>query len=98
MTVDRLNVSFVINSVNYLYKGGRCSGVAAVGANLLKLKPLIEVHSGKMDMAGKYRGNMKDVVKKYILDRLTLPDDKFKRDRITQKKLSKVSDCLTKFL
>ena len=58
--VDRLNVSFVINSVNYLYKGGRCSGVAAVGANLLKLKPLIEVHSGKMDMAGKYRGNMKD--------------------------------------
>lgn len=80
--VDRLNVSFVINSVNYLYKGGRCSGVAAVGANLLKLKPLIEVHSGKMDMAGKYRGNMKDVVKKYILDRLTLPDIKFKRDRI----------------
>ena len=77
--VDRLNVSFVINSVNYLYKGGRCSGVAAVGANLLKLKPL---HSGKMDMAGKYRGNMKDVVKKYILDRLTLPDVKFKRDRI----------------
>ena len=42
--VDRLDVSFVINSVNYLYKGGRCSGVAAVGANLLKLKPLIEVH------------------------------------------------------
>lgn len=80
--VDRLNVSFVINSVNYLYKGGRCSGVAAVGANLLKLKPLIEVHSGKMDMAGKYRGKMKDVVKKYILDRLTLPDVKFKRDRI----------------
>lgn len=80
--VDRLNVSFVINSVNYLYKGGRCSGVAAVGANLLKLKPLIEVHSGKMDMAGKYRENMKDVVKKYILDRLTLPDVKFKRDRI----------------
>lgn len=80
--VDRLNVSFVINSVNYLYKGGRCSGVAAVGANLLKLKPLIEVHSGKMDMAGKYRGNMKHVVKKYILDRLTLPDVKFKRDRI----------------
>ena len=80
--VDRLNVSFVIISVNFLYKGGRCSGVAAVGANLLKLKPLIEVHSGKMDMAGKYRGNMKDVVKKYILDRLTLPDVKFKRDRI----------------
>lgn len=80
--VDRLDVSFVINSVNYLYKGGRCSGVAAVGANLLKLKPLIEVHNGKMDMAGKYRGNMKDVVKKYITDRLTVPGAKFKRDRI----------------
>ncbi len=80
--VDRVDVSFVINSVNYLYKGGRCSGVAAVGANLLKLKPLIEVHDGKMDMAGKYRGNMKDVVKKYITDRLTVPGAKFKRDRI----------------
>ena len=80
--VDRLDVSVVINSVNYLYKGGRCSGVAAVGANLLKLKPLIEVHDGKMDMAGKYRGNMKDVVKKYITDRLTVPGAKFKRDRI----------------
>ena len=80
--VDRLDVSFVINSVNYLYKGGRCSGVAAVGANLLKLKPLIEVHDGKMDMAGKYRGNMKDVVKKYITDRLTVPGPIFKRDRI----------------
>lgn len=80
--VDRLDVSFVINSVNYLYKGGRCSGVAAVGANLLKLKPLIEVHDGKMDMAGKYRGNMKDVVKKYITDRLTVPGAKFKKDRI----------------
>ena len=80
--VDRLDVSFVINSVNYLYKGGRCSGVAAVGANLLKLKPLIEVHDGKMDMAGKYRGNMKDVVKKYITDRLTVPGAIFKRDRI----------------
>lgn len=80
--VDRLDVSFVINSVNYLYKGGRCSGVAAVGANLLKLKPLIEVHDGKMDMAGKYRGNMKDVVKKYITDRLTVPGAKFKRDGI----------------
>ena len=80
--VVRLDVSFVINSVNYLYKGGRCSGVAAVGANLLKLKPLIEVHDGKMDMAGKYRGNMKDVVKKYITDRLTVPGAKFKRDRI----------------
>ena len=80
--IDKVNVSFVINSVNYLYKGGRCSGVAAVGANLLKLKPLIEVHDGKMDMAGKYRGNMKDVVKKYITDRLTVPGAKFKRDRI----------------
>ena len=80
--IDKVDVSFVINSVNYLYKGGRCSGVAAVGANLLKLKPLIEVHDGKMDMAGKYRGNMKDVVKKYITDRLTVPGARFKRDRI----------------
>ena len=53
---EKLNVSFVIDTLEYLRKGGRCSTVAALGANLLKLKPCIEVHEGKMSVAKKYRG------------------------------------------
>lgn len=78
----KIDASFVINNIDYLYKGGRCSGVAAVGANLLKLKPLIEVKDGKMGMAGKYRGNYKDVIKKYVNDRLSKPDANIKKDHI----------------
>lgn len=44
---EKLNVSFVIDTLEYLRKGGRCSTVAALGANLLKLKPCIEVHRAR---------------------------------------------------
>ena len=44
----KLDVSFVIDTLEYLYKGGRCSSLAALGANLLSLKPCIEVVDGKM--------------------------------------------------
>ena len=47
---DKLEVSFVINTLKYLYKGGRCSALAALGANLLQLKPCIEVKDGTMDV------------------------------------------------
>jgi DegV family protein with EDD domain len=75
--VDRLNTrtgkveaSFVIDSLLYLYKGGRCSGVAALGANVLKLKPCIEVVDSKMDVGKKYRGNFDKVILQYVTDRL----------------------------
>lgn len=70
-----LEVSFVINTLKYLYKGGRCSGLAALGANLLNLKPCIEVKNGKMDVGKKYRGNMDKVILQYIEDRLAGRDD-----------------------
>ena len=72
----------MVDTLEYLHRGGRCSSVAALGANLLKLKPCIEVKNGKMDVGRKYRGNMKDVITRYITDRLTEKDVKFKRDRI----------------
>ena len=52
-TVARVDASFVIDNLEYLYKGGRCSAVAMLGANLLKLKPCIQVKNGKMDVAKK---------------------------------------------
>lgn len=54
-----VDASFVIDSLEYLYKGGRCSALAMFGANLLKLKPCIQVKNGKMDVAKKYRGQIR---------------------------------------
>ncbi len=67
---ERLDVSFIIDKLEFLYKGGRCSGVAALGANVLKLKPCIEVVDGKMIVGKKYRGSFEKVVKEYIKERL----------------------------
>ena len=62
--------SFSLESVNYLYKGGRCSALAAMAANVLGLKPEIYVKDGKMGPGKKYRGPMKKVVLNYVEDTL----------------------------
>lgn len=66
----RLEVSFVVDTVDYLKKGGRCSSVAALGANLLKLRPCIEVKDGEMGVGEKYRGTMEKVLTEYVRERL----------------------------
>lgn len=71
----KVEASFVVDSIDYLYKGGRCSSVAALGANLLKLKPLIEVIDGKMQAGKKYRGNIDKVIINYVADKLRDRDD-----------------------
>lgn len=67
---EKVDASFVLNTLEYMKKGGRCSTVAALGANLLKLKPCIEVKDGKMGVCKKYRGNLKDVLQQYVSERL----------------------------
>ena len=64
--------SFSLESVDYLYKGGRCSMLQMLGANVLKLKPEIYVKEGKMVSGAKYRGPMKKVVLEYVEDALKL--------------------------
>ena len=66
----KVNASFVIDSLEYLHKGGRCSALAALGANLLKLKPCIEVKNGSMGVSKKYRGKYSEVLKTYAAERL----------------------------
>ena len=68
--VPCVDASFVIDNLEYLHKGGRCSAVAMLGANLLKLKPCIEVKNGKMDVGKKYRGKYGEVLKQYIAERI----------------------------
>lgn len=77
----RLDVSFVLQTLNYLHKGGRCSGIAAFGANLLKLRPEILVKNGKMIVGKKYRGDMEKSILAYIRGRLEGADD-IEHDRI----------------
>ena len=67
---EKLDVSFVLQTLEYLHMGGRCSGVAAFGANLMKLRPEIEVIDGKMQVGHKYRGTMEKTILAYIRGRL----------------------------
>ncbi|MBQ3502741.1 MAG: DegV family protein [Clostridia bacterium] len=66
----RLQASFLVDTLTYLHKGGRCSAVALVGSKLLKIKPKILVKDGKMDVAKKYMGNINNCLIKYVEDTL----------------------------
>ena len=67
---DKVQTSFVLDTLEFMWKGGRCSGVAALGANLLHLKPGLEMKDGKLGVYKKYRGNINSVYKQYIKERL----------------------------
>ena len=67
---EKLDVSFVLQTLEYLRKGGRCSALAALGANLLQLRPEIEVKDGKMGVGNKYRGKMDKSIADYVRGRL----------------------------
>lgn len=69
--IPKVDASFIVANVEYLHKGGRCSSIAALGANLLKLKPCIDVIDGKMKVTKKYRGALDKCIKEYVKDRLT---------------------------
>ncbi len=66
----RVDASFIVENLEYLHKGGRCSALSALGANLLAIKPCIEVKNGKMDVGKKYRGKFGAALQKYVAERL----------------------------
>ena len=72
---ERVEASFLLSRLDYMVKGGRCSSVVALGANLLNLKPCIEVKNGKMSVVKKYRGNFDKALPMYVKDRLADRDD-----------------------
>ena len=71
----RIETSFLLDQLAYMVKGGRCSSAAALGANLLNLKPCIEVKDGKMSVVKKYRGNYAKCLANYVKDRLCDRED-----------------------
>ena len=72
---EKVEASFIVDKLDYLVKGGRCSSAAALGANLLNLKPCIEVKNGKMTVVKKYRGNYTKCLTAYAKERLTDRED-----------------------
>ena len=66
----RVDATFVPESLEFLKMGGRCSSAAALGANLLRIKPCIQVREGAMVVGKKYTGSMSNVLSKYVADRL----------------------------
>ena len=71
----RIESSFLVEKLDYLVKGGRCSSAAALGANLLNLKPCIEVKDGKMGVGKKYRGVYAKCLANYVKERLADRED-----------------------
>lgn len=71
----RLDVSFVLDTLDYLRRGGRCTMLQALGANILSLKPCIEVRNGAMQVGKKYRGKTDAAFLQYVTDRLKGRDD-----------------------
>lgn len=69
--IPSLQVSFILERLDYLHKGGRCSALSLFGANVLKLRIQILVKDGKMGPANKYRGNMSKCIVNYVNDTLS---------------------------
>ena len=63
-----VRASFVVDTLTYLHRGGRCSSTAALVGNALRLKPRIEVKNGKMEAGHKYRGKQSKVILQYVKD------------------------------
>ena len=87
---EKVEASFLVDKLIYLAKGGRCSAVTALGANLLNLKPCIDVKNGKMGVSKKYRGKYAKCLATYVQERLANRDD-IRRDVLFVTKTS-VSD------
>lgn len=77
----KCQASFLVDVIEYLWKGGRCSSVAAIGANLLKLKPRIDVQNGKMLSTKRYRGKTTKCFAAYA-DDLLKGKDNIRQNRI----------------
>ena len=63
-----VRASFVVDTLTYLYRGGRCNAVSAMAGGVLRLHPKIVVENGTMDASKKYRGKINSVIMSYVKD------------------------------
>lgn len=101
---SKVHASFVIDTLEFLYKGGRCSALQMLGANMLQLKPCIQVNNadGTMGVGKKYRGTLDKVLYNYVHDildnRTDLRDDRIfiTHSGISQSRIDLVHDEIEK--
>ena len=99
----RVEASFLLDQLQYMVKGGRCSAAAALGANLLNLKPCIEVRDGKMGVVKKYRGSYAKCLANYVKDRLADREDIIRNELfltytpVTDECLAAVKDAIAAY-
>jgi len=79
--VPKVSASFILDTLDYLKKGGRCSTIAALGANLFKIRPMIVVGDGRMKVGHKFRGPLKKVLEDYV-DMQLAERDNIRTERI----------------
>lgn len=63
-----VRASFVVDTLTYLYRGGRCNAVSAMAGGVLKLHPKIVVENGAMNASKKYRGKINSAIMTYVKD------------------------------
>lgn len=96
--VDKIQASFLVDTLKNLHKGGRCSSLALLGANLLKIKPRICLVNGEMKVTKKYIGNIESSLVKYVNDMLKECPPNKKRVFITYSSYMPVADTIEKTL
>lgn len=102
----RVEASFVLDTLEFLHKGGRCSTLAMLGANMLKLKPCIEVNNenSTMTVGKKYRGSLEKCLEEYVSDRLQGREDIdttrifITHSGISDERLQLVRDAVCKYM
>lgn len=72
-----IHISFILDTLDFLYAGGRCSKLSSLGSSMLKIKPVINVDnsSGSMNVGNKYRGSLEKNIVRYIKDKLNSYDN-----------------------
>lgn len=97
----KIQTSFLVDTLKFLYKGGRCSALSSLMASILKIKPKILVQDGKMIVAKKYLGNINSSLLNYVKDTLALSNPDKKRVFVTHSSKmeisSRVCDMLKSF-
>lgn len=96
--VDKVQASFLVDTLKYLHKGGRCSSIALLGANILRIKPRICLVEGEMKVTKKYMGNINQALIKYVKDILVECPPDTKRVFITHSSPMEVATQIRQIL
>lgn len=94
----KVQASFLVDTLKFLYKGGRCSALSSIMASILKIKPKILVTNGKMGVAKKYMGNINSSLLKYVKDTLDISNPKMNRAFVTHSSKMDISEKIVQML